>query len=110
MKIINTIAIYFLLTFFSNTVLADKLKGEYRKNFLKEFNNSCLESQKNMPINKGISVKVLRKYCECVGISLADTPNADYVMPAIENGDMPLSSYNEILNFSSQYCAKKILN
>jgi len=110
MKLINTIVIYFLLTCFSNTVLADKLKGEYRKNFLKEFNNTCLESQKNMPINKGISVKDIRKYCECVGISLADIPNADYVMPAIENGDMPLSSYNNTLNASSKYCAKKILN
>ena len=109
MKII-ILAIYFLLTCFSNTVLADKLKGEYRKSFLKGFNKSCLENQKNMPINKGVSLKVLGKYCECVGVNLADTPNADYVLPSIDNGDMPLSSYSDILNVSSQYCAKKILN
>ena len=60
--------------------------------------------------DNGISISKLAEYCQCNAEEIANTPNASSVLPAIESGDMPLSSISGVMNLSSKYCAKKVLN
>ena len=98
------------LFLFSYHSFAAPLEGEYRNNFIKSFNKSCMKTQTQMPENDGISISKLAEYCQCNAEEIANTPNASSVLPAIESGDMPLSSISSVMNLSSKYCAKKVLN
>jgi len=80
---------------------AAAMTGQPRKNFIDSFTKSCLRTQSDASINSGASSRIIRKYCNCSALYIADLVNNDLVSE-IERGNIKFNP--QWAEMSANYC------
>lgn len=76
--------IYTFILFFSIcTLVHAEIKGKGRDEFVGNFRESCFESQKNDPGNKGVNSDFLKRYCNCMSTYFADNSEVNQLLNSI---------------------------
>ncbi len=93
----------------TGTNASAQLTGGIRSSFIDKFNKSCLSNQRAASVNSNIPEAVIVKYCNCVGLYVADSTTNELMLD-IEKGNIQISAINPTSQLAAQYCAKKITN
>ncbi len=82
-------------------IASAQLTGAARKNMLEAFQKSCFETQRGGSLNAGIDDKILKKYCQCSAIYMADLMNEPLVRD-IEAGRLKMNPLWS--QMAAEYC------
>jgi hypothetical protein len=78
-----------------------QLTGEIRNNFLSSMQSSCFNTQRQGSPNANISDSMIKQYCRCSSIYVADLLN-NALLRDVESGKVkPNSSWNQL---AADYC------
>ena len=86
------------------------LTKKERNEFKKDMIQSCYTKQRSNPVNDIASDNQIKSYCSCISDEVMSAPNFDDVVIGMENGDLPPSFYNNLIQAAAYYCSKKIVN
>lgn len=96
-----TAVIILNLSLFNFEEPSAELIGKPRMEFVESASSSCLKNQKNASVNRGVPVDVLRSYCNCYAIYMADMLNNDLLM-SIARGENKLDP--NLITLATNYC------
>lgn len=86
---------------------AKGMTGEIRQNFLANFIGGCYEQQRKSPANAAASNAVLRDYCLCASVYIADNASNSEVIVAERGGDR--TNFVQIMNDGAAKCRSRLL-
>ena len=83
MNYINPIvkSVLFVILITSPLMLNAELTGKVRKNYIQSMNDACYKNQRSNSVNSNITDKVIKQYCSCTSIFIANKLTAN--LPAV---------------------------
>lgn len=82
-----------------------QLTGDVREGFLQSYFNNCYDIQRSASKNEAIRDEVLKKYCRCLGINVANTSNNGILREILE-GNINVDVILRASKLAERYCIK----
>ncbi|MEI7531619.1 MAG: hypothetical protein WCK52_06770 [Betaproteobacteria bacterium] len=103
--VLRLIGMVFVI-FFANASFG-QASGEVRSNYVNGFIPSCVESQKAMPVNKGVPLKTINSYCKCSAETSANSFSNKQIAMLDALDEKSLSNnalFNGVIKKATDYC------